>query len=97
MIGTQDTERARRRREETYALRRTLVRRLQVAARGVTRRERVELHRHFAVDWRALVAAGHATPDLTVSRLHSEWGPRVDHPSSTTRDQAELFELDLIA
>jgi hypothetical protein len=36
---------------EAYALRRTLVRRLQAASRGVSRRTRFEQHKAFAREW----------------------------------------------
>ena len=97
MIDPQEQERAQRRREDSYALRRTLVQQLQAAARGVTRRERVELHRRFAEDWRAFTVAERPAPELIISRLPSQWDPRVERPGKAARDQAELFELDRIA
>jgi hypothetical protein len=45
-------------REDTYALRRDLVRRLQASTRGVTRKERVAAWRGFAEAWREAVLDG---------------------------------------
>ena len=42
-------------REQKYSLRRILVRRLQVANRGVPRRQRVEQHMCFADEWAQLI------------------------------------------
>jgi hypothetical protein len=96
MTGNHDDAWARRRREDTYALRRAMVRKLQIAARGVTRRERVELHRRFAADWTAFAADERATRPAVVSKP-PRWTARTDRPGRPVQDQAELFELDLIA
>ncbi len=45
-------------REDTYALRRILVGRLQRNSRGVTRRERVEQLRRFAEEWTSFLEEG---------------------------------------
>ncbi len=44
--------------EDTYALRRILVERLQKSSRGVSRRERVEQLRRFAEEWTSFLEDG---------------------------------------
>jgi hypothetical protein len=58
MIATRFEDPRQKAREETYALRRILVRRLQKATRGVSRRERVEQHQRFAEEWRIFSTDG---------------------------------------
>ena len=56
MIATQYEDPARREREEIYAVRRILIRRLQKATRGVPRKERVGAMRSFVAEWERLRA-----------------------------------------
>ena len=54
MIATQHEDPARREREEVYAVRRILIRRLQKATRGIPRRDRVVALRSFVAEWERL-------------------------------------------
>lgn len=58
MIATRQEDPNRLAKEDAYALRRILVRRLQQAAKGVSRRERVARHRQFAREWQEMVLEG---------------------------------------
>ncbi len=78
-------------REETYEIRRALVARLQSAARGVTRRRRVEHHRAFARDWERFRDEGR----LGLLRRALEIGPAV--ASEAGSDWRVSFLLGLAA
>ena len=60
-------------REDTYALRRILVGRLQRSSRGVPRRERVEQLRRFAEEWTSFLEGGR----LPLLRRALAFGPAV--------------------
>lgn len=60
-------------REDTYALRRILVGRLQRSSRGISRRERVEQLRLFAEEWTSFLEDGR----LPLLRRALAFGPAV--------------------
>ena len=59
-------------REQKYSLRRILVRRLQAANQGVSKRQRVEQHRRFAEEWGRLVLGGRV--EELLGFVQGKWG-----------------------
>jgi hypothetical protein len=66
MIATQYEDPARREREEVYAVRRILIRRLQKATRGIPRKDRVVALRSFIAEWERL-RTGPGMADLRIA------------------------------
>jgi hypothetical protein len=78
MIATRHEDPSRIARENTYALRRILVRRLQQATRGIPRRLRAETHLQFAREWNNLVhRGGLVTLQVELARSRPGDGRRV--------------------
>ena len=94
----------RRMREETYSLRRILMRRLQEETRGISRRERIQRQRQFVSEWRNMMlqkrsAALQGVPPQALlqdydllSRLHADRAAEAGSTGAELR-QPELTPL----